>query len=279
MSENTTPTALRRAVLGNGIFSTVSGAATAAFASPIAEFMEIPTWALYVVGLGTLLFGVSLLFAGRATSIDRKGVAFTLIADATWVLMAIVIILIPGTMTGAGKIVYGLVSLVVAVFAVLQTRGLIEDTRNTPYQVEVRTEIAARPEEAWEILSDLQGFEGWNPFIVAADGNVEPGEQLDVSIQLPGRKPQKFRPTVTMVERGQSFEWLGSILAPGVFDGRHRFELVATDRGATLVHSEEFSGVLTPLLTSVLGPTEAGFTLMNDALAARVGHKDGMNGS
>ena len=279
MSETTTPRRLRTAIVGNGIFSTIAGAATALFASQLADFMEIPTWVIYLVGPGTLAFGISLLVAARAKQINRQGVALTIVADVTWVLTAVVIIVIPGTMSGGGKVVYGLVSLIVAVFATLQIRGLIEDTENLPYRVEVHTHLEGPADKAWEMLSDLDRFKNWNPFIIEAGGIVEPGEQLNVSIQLPGRKPQTFRPTVTSVADGRGFEWLGSLLTPGLFDGRHRFELIPSDEGTTLVHSEEFSGVLTPLLTSILGPTEAGFRAMNEALAREVGQKDGVNGS
>jgi len=79
-----------------------------------------------------------------------------------------------------------------------------------------------------------------------------------------------IKPTVTVVEEGSVFEWLGRLGAPGIFDGRHRFELHPTATGTRLVHDEYFRGVLVRLLRSSLdNETTARFVAMNSALRAR----------
>ncbi|MGB9374100.1 MAG: SRPBCC domain-containing protein [Jiangellales bacterium] len=139
---------------------------------------------------------------------------------------------------------------------------------------ELRTEIpiAAPPDLVWETLTDLGAYPDWNPFIVSATGRVEVGERLRNRIHPPGGRAITFTPTVTVVEAGAIFEWLGHLGLPGVFDGRHRFELTATGDGATLVsHSEQFDGVLVRFMRSSLNTaTMAGLEAMNDALKARV---------
>jgi hypothetical protein len=69
----------------------------------------------------------------------------------------------------------------------------------------------------------------------------------------------------------RSFEWLGRLALPGVFDGRHRFELTPTRSGGTVVtHSEHFTGVLVPVMRRSLDKdTVAGFAAMNTALKRR----------
>jgi hypothetical protein len=67
------------------------------------------------------------------------------------------------------------------------------------------------------------------------------------------------------------FEWLGQLGVPGMFSGRHRFELTPTAAGCHLVHSETFHGLLVrPLRRSLDVSTRAGFEAMNEALAHRV---------
>ena len=79
-----------------------------------------------------------------------------------------------------------------------------------------------------------------------------------------------FEPTVTAVDSGRSFEWLGRLLLPGVFDGRHRFELLPERNGTRFLQTERFTGVLVPLLKKSLDTrTRAGFEAMNAALKAR----------
>ena len=59
---------------------------------------------------------------------------------------------------------------------------------------------------------------------------------------------------------------------PGIFDGRHRFELEPIDENRTLLrHSEHFNGVLVRFMRKSLDTqTLAGFEAMNQALAERV---------
>ncbi len=138
---------------------------------------------------------------------------------------------------------------------------------------ELHTEITidATPERVWEILTDLEGYRSWNPFVVASEGEVAVGQRLVNRLQPPGGRAQTFRPTVTVVDRATTFEWLGRLGLPGIFDGRHRFDLEPTaDGGTRLVHQEFFSGLLVrPLRSSLDGSTRQGFELMNEALKAR----------
>jgi hypothetical protein len=88
-----------------------------------------------------------------------------------------------------------------------------------------------------------------------------------------------MKPRVMVVEPARAFEWLGRVVVRGVFDGRHRFELEATEHGTRFTQREEFSGVLAPLLPrSLHARTAAGFAAMNDALKARVEHTAVTNG-
>lgn len=138
------------------------------------------------------------------------------------------------------------------------------------HQLHTEIDIDASPQVVWEILIDLDQYSDWNPFIVSSAGNVSVDERLTNRLQPPGGKAMKFRPTVTVVETHRTFEWLGRLGLPGIFDGRHRFELEATPEGTHLTHSEQFSGVLVRLLKkSVDTKTLKGFEQMNAALKAR----------
>ena len=140
-------------------------------------------------------------------------------------------------------------------------------------QHELHTEIAieASPEVVWEVLIDLDGYRDWNPFIVEAAGTPVIGERLTNRLQPPGAKAMTFKPEVTEVAPHSVFEWLGRLVLPRIFDGRHRFELQSTASGGTTVrHSEYFRGVLVRFVRSSLDTnTRAGFETMNEALKAR----------
>ena len=132
-------------------------------------------------------------------------------------------------------------------------------------------EIEASPEEVWQVLVDLDAYKTWNPFIIEGVGTVDEGESLKLRMSPSGGKAMTFTPVVTEADRATSFEWLGSVVIPGLFDGRHRFELSSNDRTTTVVHSEEFTGILAPILTKMLDKkTRNGFEAMNAAMKERV---------
>lgn len=138
---------------------------------------------------------------------------------------------------------------------------------------ELHTEIGidATPETVWNVLIDLDNYSEWNPFIIKAAGNVTVGERLVNRMQAPGGKAMTIKPAVTAVEPAQTFEWLGHLGFPGIFDGRHRFDLEATPTGGTQVtHGEKFDGVLVRFMRKTLDTqTKDGFDAMNTALKAR----------
>ncbi len=137
-------------------------------------------------------------------------------------------------------------------------------------QINTEIEIAAAPTVVWEILTELDEFENWNPFVVEAHGDVVAGEKLVVSIRPPGKRAQTFRPTVTVVDPDRKFEWLGKLGVSGVFDGRHQYVLEPTAEGTKFIQREEFTGVLAGLLIRMIGEaTREGFESMNHALKDR----------
>jgi hypothetical protein len=137
-------------------------------------------------------------------------------------------------------------------------------------QLDTDIEIDAAPARVWSVLSDLERYHEWNPFIVEAHGSVEEGARLRVRMAPPGGRAATLKPTVTAVESERVLEWWGHVGVRGVFDGRHRFELHPSNGGTRLTQSETFTGLLVPIFARSLDAhTAAGFGLMNTALKAR----------
>lgn len=126
--------------------------------------------------------------------------------------------------------------------------------------------IDAQPEAVWRVLTDFPAHRDWNPFIESIHGEPGEGERLRVRF----RQGVTIRPTVTESAHGRVLEWKGKLLLGGLFDGRHRFELLPEGAATRLVHSERFSGVLVPLFRSLLRETRNGFAAFNEALKRRV---------
>ena len=138
------------------------------------------------------------------------------------------------------------------------------------HELHTEIDIDAKPEVVWQVLTDLDRYPEWNPFITSAVGTPEVGDKLVNRMEPPGGKAMTFKPQVTVVEDGKTFEWLGTLGFSGVFDGRHRFDIEASPTGTKLIQSESFDGVLVRFMRKSLDTqTKAGFEAMNVALKAR----------
>ena len=134
--------------------------------------------------------------------------------------------------------------------------------------LETSITIDAPMQTVWQVLTDLEQYPRWNPFIQKSSGTLAVGEHLENELHLPGQKPQTFRPKLLVVESNKELRWLGSLGIPRIFDGEHYFQLEAINPQQTrLVHGEHFRGILVGLIMRQIGEaTKAGFMAMNQAL-------------
>ena len=136
----------------------------------------------------------------------------------------------------------------------------------------IRTEIqiTAPAARVWSILTDFKSYPSWNSFIQEIAGKAEVGALLTVKIVPPGHKPMTFKPRVLAAAPNRELRWLGRIMLPGLFDGEHSFELSDNSQSCLFRQSEEFSGILVPLMgAKMFEATRQGFMAMNDALRKR----------
>jgi hypothetical protein len=149
--------------------------------------------------------------------------------------------------------------------------GQAHATLRQMHEIRTATEIAARPERVWEVLSDLPGHSEWNPFVRSIEGRLAAGERLRIWVQPPGGRGMRFQPEVLEAVPNRRLRWLGRLLFPGIFDGEHYFEIEELGPNRVrFIHGEKFSGILVPLMRRSLDQgTRAGFEAMNAALRAR----------
>jgi len=141
-------------------------------------------------------------------------------------------------------------------------------------RIETRIEASnATPEELWDVLMDFPSYPSWNPMVVQIKGEAALGRRLETTIAMKSGRRIKFSPTVVEYEPGRLFGWLGKLGLRGLFDGLHRFEVQQGSSGAVFVHSEEFRGLLTPLLGRLLRDTHDGLATMNEALIREVSRR------
>lgn len=142
------------------------------------------------------------------------------------------------------------------------------------FRKSIHTEIHIHASSAkvWAALVNLDQYQEWNPFITSALGILSEGEFLKIFIRLPGSKNQKIKVKIINVIEGSSLRWLGHFKIPGLCDGDHYFELFPSSDGSTrLVHRENFSGLLLPIIWKGFKPKfQQAFTELNLALKNRI---------
>jgi len=152
-----------------------------------------------------------------------------------------------------------------------------EETKHDGNMLHTEIEIAAPAGRVWRILTDLDAFPAWNPFIRRASGELRTGGRLDILLQPHGGSSMRFRPTVLNATPERELRWIGHLLVPGIFDGEHIFQIEPNGRGGVrFTQMEHFSGLLLPLLRGKLRrETLPGFEAMNEALKERAERGEG----
>lgn len=132
---------------------------------------------------------------------------------------------------------------------------------------EIKAEILinAKPEKVWSILTNFDNYPDWNPFIKLITGVVKVGNNITAKINPPGGNGMTFKPKILIFEANKELSWLGHFLFPGIFDGKHKFELTDNGNGTTTFkQSEKFNGILVPFFQKQLdNNTKRGFEEMN----------------
>jgi hypothetical protein len=136
----------------------------------------------------------------------------------------------------------------------------------------IRTEIVINvsKEKVWSILTNFSDYPKWNPFIISIEGELGVGLRLK-NTMLNGEKKFVFKPIILTVTPNKYFDWLGSLLFKGIFDGHHSFEIeeIAPDQ-VRLIHGEHFSGLLVNMILNnkLEAETRNNFIKMNEAVKA-----------
>ncbi len=155
---------------------------------------------------------------------------------------------------------------------------------------EVRAEITIEApfERVWSLLTDLASYREWNRFMPRVSGDLRPGGVLWAEVRF--RRgflglPFRFQADVLRCDDCREIRWTGKLFSRRVLLGVHSLTLEPDTADETngngapapsaaarvrLVHREELSGLLVPLVGWYLAPRmEEGFREMNEAIRER----------
>jgi hypothetical protein len=135
---------------------------------------------------------------------------------------------------------------------------------------EIRTEIDihASADNVWQVLTTLDKYQEWNPFLHHATGNTELGAKVNITFKY-GTRDMTLHCTITKNELNHELRWRYHVGLPFLYQGEHLF--VMESSGENQIHfvdKEVFTGLLIPFLVNV--KDKGGFEAMDQALKARV---------
>ena len=136
--------------------------------------------------------------------------------------------------------------------------------------ISASVDIAGSPEAVWAVLSDLDSYGEWNPFIRSASGQLTEGATLTLRMVPSQGRAMTFRPRVLVVKPSVMLRWIGRLIVPGIFDGTHQFALEDLGGDTRVTQSETFRGMLIPFTGKMITQTETDFRNLNQALKRRV---------
>lgn len=133
--------------------------------------------------------------------------------------------------------------LVVGVFYLFtQSQNLME--------IESEIEIAAPADKVWAVITDIEQWSDFNSAIHASSGVAELGSVHTVTMrgENPGEVGPQYAPEIISVDEGKSYRWRAVMGAGIIFTNDKVFEVIPTDKGTLLKHSEVFNGMMLPLM-------------------------------
>ena len=137
-----------------------------------------------------------------------------------------------------------------------------------PLRVQHRVGVAAPASAVWSVISDLEGWGGWNPLYPEAEGRLSIGALLQLRRVLADQGERHEVRVVDWVPREQ-IVWARTIAPFARSLGYIEIEAL-TERGCILSAGEIYQGALGPMVAKrIRSQLKHGFQALCDAAKAR----------
>jgi hypothetical protein len=138
------------------------------------------------------------------------------------------------------------------------------------FEIDRELEIEAPASVAWKVLTDVQAYGQWNPFVPECRSTLRPGDPIEMRVRLGKRTSTQVEQMLTF-EEGRGFSYRMRPLALGALSSLRVQRIEAVDDRRCRYHSHfELRGWLMPLVRALLGrDLVAGFDGMSQGLKRR----------
>ena len=105
--------------------------------------------------------------------------------------------------------------------------------------------IAAPADAVWKLLTEAEGYAGWNSTVDRVEGDIVDGLKIKVWATISPKRA--FPVKVAFVEPGRTMTWTGG-MPLGLFKGVRTFTLTSAGDDTRLDMEETFAGLMLPLI-------------------------------
>ncbi|WP_433590205.1 SRPBCC family protein [Nocardia sp. CA-145437] len=138
------------------------------------------------------------------------------------------------------------------------------------FVIDKSVEIDAPAELVWQVLTDVDAYGEWNPFVLECKTTLEPGSPIDMRVQLVG-PPKQQREFVRSCTPGREFSYNMKPAPLGVLSSERSHLITDLGDGRTRYDSHfQLNGPLSVVVGGLLGGAlRKGFTGMTEAVKTR----------
>lgn len=123
----------------------------------------------------------------------------------------------------------------------------------------------------WEVITDLDRYGEWNPFVVACSSSLTVGDPIDMKVQIFESFVQSQRETIFEHEPGERLSYGLAPMPLGALASHRSHEVTSRDATSSRYRSHFLlEGWLSPVTQALLGSKlDRGFRAMTRALVSR----------
>lgn len=138
------------------------------------------------------------------------------------------------------------------------------------FSIDHSLEVNAPPEKVWEVISDLDSYGEWNPFVRECRSSLKPGDPLRMKVQL-GSSVREEEEIVEQYTEGKGFAYGMKPPPLGALKSfrSHRIEPLGEGKSRYISHFE-LNGWLAPVVKAFVGSKlQTGFDDMSEGIRKR----------
>lgn len=119
-------------------------------------------------------------------------------------------------------------------------------SRSTTVSIAINADAAT----VWALLTDAQGYPGWNSTILSLEGTIAIGERIQLKSTLDPSRTFKLK--VKEMDPNQSMVWADAM-------GKRTYTLTKTEAGVVFTMSEKIGGAMFPMFANKIPSFDASF--------------------